>query len=64
MDQPIRILSAGSEVTNGVCGEILRCEGFPWFATHAAENFDGMPPGVQLLVIAGTGLSEAVASVC
>ena len=61
MHQPIQILHVGSEVTNEVCAEILRCEGFPFFETHPAEGFDGMPPGVQLLVVAGTGLNAAVA---
>ena len=29
MDQPIWILKAGDDPTVDLCGEILRCEGFP-----------------------------------
>jgi hypothetical protein len=53
MIQPILILKAGSDPTVGLAAEILRCEGFPWFSEETLEAFDGAPPEVKLIVVAG-----------
>ena len=47
MEQPIRILQAGNDPSEGLCAEVLRCEGFPWFDERSAGAFDGVPPGVS-----------------
>ena len=44
MIQPILILAAGTDPTVGLAAEILRCEGFPWFAERSLEGFDEAPP--------------------
>lgn len=57
MNQPIQILYAGHDLTEGLCAEVLRCEGFPWFEERPAEAFEDALPGAQLFVVAGAGLS-------
>ena len=61
VNQPIRALRAGNDMSTGVCSEILRCEGFPWLDDFAANDFDAVPPGVRLLMVAGTGLTSTAA---
>ena len=61
MEQPIWILQAGSDPSEDLCAEVLRCEGFPWFDERPAEAFDGVPPGVGLLVVAGAGIDRGTA---
>ena len=60
MNQPIWVLHTGSDPTNSVCAEILRCEGFPWLEERSSEVFDVVPPGVKLLVV-GTGIRPKTA---
>ena len=61
MNQPIWVLHTGSDPTNSLCAEILRCEGFPWLEEHSAKVFDSVPPGVRLLVVAGAGITPKTA---
>ena len=61
MEQPILILHAGSDPSEDLCAEVLRCEGFPWLEERPASAFDGMPPGVSLVVLAGTGVGRTIA---
>lgn len=61
MEQPIRILQAGNDPSEGLCAEVLRCEGFPWFDARSAGAFDGVGPGVSLVVVAGIGVDRGTA---
>lgn len=61
MEQPILILHAGSDPSEDLCAEVLRCEGFPWLEERPASGFDGVPPGVSLVVLAGTGVGRTIA---
>lgn len=61
MNQPILILRAGSDASEDLCAEVLRCEGLPWLEERSASGFDGVPPGVRLVVLAGTGISRTMA---
>lgn len=61
MEQPILILRAGSDASEDMCAEVLRCEGFPWLEERPASGFDGVPPGVGLVVLAGTGVGRTIA---
>ncbi len=61
MNQPIRVLHAGSGPACGLGAEVLRCEGFPWLEEARVEEFDAAPPGVELLVVAGAGVSRRAA---
>ena len=61
MEQPILILRAGSDPSEGLCAEVLRCEGFPWLEERLASGFDGVSPDVSLVVLAGTGVSHTTA---
>ena len=61
MDQPILILRAGSDPSEDLCAEVLRCEGFPWLEERPASGFDGVTPGVGLVVLAGTGVGRTIA---
>lgn len=61
MEQPILILHAGSDPAEDLCAEVLRCEGFPWLEERPASAFDGVPPGVSLVILAGTGISRTTA---
>ena len=59
--QPIWIVQSGSDPIHDLCGEILRCEGFPWFETHAAEMMEDVPPHVRLIVATGTSFDRCSA---
>lgn len=61
MEQPILILHAGSDPSEDLCAEVLRCEGFPWLEERPASGFDGVPPGVSLVILAGTGIGRTTA---
>ncbi len=61
MEQPILILRAGSDPSEDLCAEVLRCEGFPWLEERLASGFDGVSPDVSLVVLAGTGVSQTTA---
>lgn len=54
MHQPILILRAGADPTAALGAEILRCEGFPWFSEEPLDRFVEVPPGVRLIVVAGS----------
>ena len=61
MNQPILLLYADDALTTPVSAEILRCEGFPWLEARPAASFSDTPPGVELIVTAGSGLSREAA---
>ena len=61
MEQPILILRADSDPSEELCAEVLRCEGFPWLEERPAYGFDGVSPGVSLVILAGTGISQTTA---
>ena len=58
MDQPIWLVPADDRPSTGLGAEIMRCEGFPWFDEVLAALIDEIPPGVKLIVVAGTGMSS------
>ncbi len=61
MEQPILILRADSDPSEDLCAEVLRCEGFPWHEERPASGFDGVSPGVRLVVLAGAGFGHTTA---
>ncbi len=61
MEQPILILRARSDPSEDLCAEALRCEGFPWLEERPASEFDGVPPGVSLVILAGAGIGRTTA---
>ena len=61
MEQPILILRADSDPSEGLCAEVLRCEGFPWLDERAAHTFDTPPPGVCVVILAGVGFDRTTA---
>ncbi len=61
MEQPILILRPDCDPSEGLCAEVLRCEGFPWLEERPAGEFDGVPPGVSVVILAGSGVSRNTA---
>ena len=61
MNQPILLLYADDALTTPVSAEILRCEGFPWFEAKPAAAFVDAPPDVELIIVAGKGMSSEIA---
>lgn len=61
MNQPILLLYADDALTTPVSAEILRCEGFPWFEAEPAAAFFDAPPEVELIIVAGSGMSSETA---
>ena len=61
MNQPILLLYADNALTTPVSADILRCEGFPWLEAKPAASFVDAPPDVELIVVAGCGVSRETA---
>ncbi len=61
MEQPILILRTGGDPSEGLCAEVLRCEGFPWLEERPAGEFDGVSPGESVVILAGSGVSRTTA---
>ena len=61
MNQPILLLYADNALTTPVSADILRCEGFPWLEAKPAASFVDAPPDVELIVVAGSGVSRETA---
>ena len=60
--QPILVLRAGSDPVHALVAEVLRCEGYPWLAELPAADFEEVPAGVCLLVLAGGDVDARTAS--
>jgi hypothetical protein len=60
--QPILVLLAGTDPSSQLAPEILTCEGYPWLEVQPAESFEKLPPGVELLIVVGNGVSGSAAS--